>query len=64
MAAVERGNSGIYLITDDQPSSVREWLPAYVRWLNVALPPHVSVEDAIANAVYYGTRMHGVSYAT
>ncbi|MBR8832543.1 MAG: NAD(P)-dependent oxidoreductase [Stigonema ocellatum SAG 48.90 = DSM 106950] len=68
VAAVERGNSGIYLITDDQPLAVREWLPAYARWLNAPLPPHVSVEDALriggADTVYYGTQMRGVSNAT
>ncbi len=67
VAAVERGNPGIYLITDDQPLEVRVWLSAYARWLNAPPPPQVSVEQALqvsgADAVYYGTQMRGASNA-
>ncbi|KGF71492.1 dTDP-4-dehydrorhamnose reductase [Neosynechococcus sphagnicola sy1] len=67
VAAAERGNPGIYLIADNQPLKVCEWLPVYARWLNAAPPPQVSVEDALqiggADAVYYGTQMRGVSNA-
>ena len=63
VAAAERGNPGIYLITDDRPLPVREWLPAYAQWLNAPPPPQVSIEDALriggADAVYYGTQMRG-----
>jgi nucleoside-diphosphate-sugar epimerase len=65
-AAAERGNPGIYLIANDQPLPVREWLPAFAQWLNAPSPPQVSVEDALkkdggADAVFYGTQMRGVS---
>jgi 2-alkyl-3-oxoalkanoate reductase len=67
VAAAERGNPGIYLIANDQPLAVREWLPAFAQWLNAPPPPPVSVEDALkasgADAVYYGTQMRGVSNA-
>ncbi|MBE8986740.1 NAD-dependent epimerase/dehydratase family protein [Nostoc sp. LEGE 12450] len=67
VAAAERGNPGIYLITDDQPLAVCEWLSAYAQWLNAPPPPQVSVEDALrisgADAVYYGTQMRGASNA-
>jgi nucleoside-diphosphate-sugar epimerase len=67
VAAAERGNPGIYLITNDQPLAVREWLPAFAQWLNAPQPPRVSVEDALkasgADAVFYGTRMRGASNA-
>jgi nucleoside-diphosphate-sugar epimerase len=67
VAAVERGNPGIYLITDDRPLEVREWLSVYARWLNAPPPPQVSIEDALqmsgADAVYYGTQMRGASNA-
>lgn len=68
VAAAEQGNPGIYLIANDQPLAVREWLPAFARWLNAPPPPQVSVEDALKrdgdpDAVYYGTRMRGVSNA-
>lgn len=67
VAAAERGNPGTYLIVNDQPLPVREWLPAFARWLDAPPPPQVSVEDALkesgADAVYYGTQMRGVSNA-
>lgn len=67
VAAVDRGNPGIYLIADDRPLEVRVWLPAYAQWLNAPPPPQVSVEDALrisgADAVYYGTQIRGVSNA-
>ncbi|MEH1931771.1 NAD-dependent epimerase/dehydratase family protein [Nostoc sp.] len=67
VAAAERGNPGIYLITDDRPLAVRQWLSAYAQWLNAPPPPQVSVEDALrisgADAVYYGTQMRGASNA-
>jgi nucleoside-diphosphate-sugar epimerase len=66
--AAEQGKAGIYLIADDRPLPVREWLPAFAQWLKAPPPPpQVSVEDALkasgADAVYYGTRMRGVSNA-
>jgi nucleoside-diphosphate-sugar epimerase len=67
VAAAERGNPGIYLIANDQPLAVGEWLPAFARWLNAPPPPQISIEDALrsggADAVYYGTQMRGVSNA-
>ena len=61
IAAAEQGNPGIYLIANDHPLAMREWLPAFARWLNAPPPPQVSVEDALkasgADAVYYGTQM-------
>jgi nucleoside-diphosphate-sugar epimerase len=68
VAAAEQGNPGIYLIANDRPLAVREWLPAFARWLNAPAPPQVSVGDALkrdggADAVYYGTKMRGVSNA-
>jgi nucleoside-diphosphate-sugar epimerase len=63
--AAEQGNPGVYLIANDQPLAVREWLPAFARWLKAPPPPQVAVEDALkasgADAIYYGTQMRGVS---
>jgi len=67
VAAVEQGNPGVYLIADDRPLAVREWLPSFAHWLKAPTPPQVSIEDALqmagADAVYYGTQMRGVSNA-
>src|SRR5262249_40663321 len=67
VAAAEQGNPGIYLIANDQPLAVREWLPAFAKWLRAPPPPQISVEDALkasgADTVYYGTQMRGVSNA-
>ena len=67
VAAAEQGNPGIYLIANDQPLAVRQWLPAFAEWLNAPPPPQISVEDALkaggADAVYYGTQMRGASNA-
>ncbi|MEG3858807.1 NAD-dependent epimerase/dehydratase family protein [Microcoleus sp. herbarium12] len=67
VAAVDRGNPGIYLIADDRPLEVGVWLPAYAQWNNSPPPPHVSVEEALrvggADAVYYGIQLRGVSNA-
>ncbi|MCC5670432.1 NAD(P)-dependent oxidoreductase [Nostoc sp. CHAB 5784] len=68
VAAAEQGNPGIYLIANDHPLAVRDWLPAFARSLNAPPPPQISVEDALkrdggADAVYYGTQMRGASNA-
>src|SRR3954470_634244 len=34
VAATERGNPGIYLVANDQPLAVREWLPAFAQSLD------------------------------
>ena len=61
IAASERGDPGIYPIANDQPLALREWLPAFARWLDAPPPPQVSVEDALqrdgsADAVTPGLR--------
>lgn len=62
-AAAEQGNPGVYIIANDQPLPVREWLPAFARWVNAPPPPQISAEDAGADNVYYGTQMRGASNA-
>lgn len=68
VAAAEQGNPGVYLIVDDQPLAVRDWLSAFARSLNAPPPPRVSVEDALKleggeDIVYYQTQMRGASNA-
>jgi len=67
VAAAERGNPGVYLIANDQPLAVHEWLPAFAHWLNAPPPPHIPAKDALkeggADTVYYATQIRGVSNA-
>jgi nucleoside-diphosphate-sugar epimerase len=67
VAAAERGLPGVYLIADDRPLAVREWLPAFAQWLKAPPPPQVPVDDVLqaggADAVYYGTQLRGASNA-
>ena len=68
VAAAEHGNPGIYIVADDEPLPVRQWLPAFAQWLDAPPPPQISVEDALkadggADAIYYGTQMRGASNA-
>jgi nucleoside-diphosphate-sugar epimerase len=41
VAAVERGNRGIYNIVDDEPAEVAEWLPALASVLGAKPPQRV-----------------------
>jgi nucleoside-diphosphate-sugar epimerase len=67
VAAAEKGNPGVYLITNDQPLPVHRWLPAFARFVDAPSPPYISVDEAgKANgpdAVYYGTQLRGASNA-
>jgi nucleoside-diphosphate-sugar epimerase len=58
-AALERGDSGVYNVVDDEPVALREWVPVYAEALG-AKPPHkvpvwlarlVAGEDAAAAAI-------------
>jgi nucleoside-diphosphate-sugar epimerase len=67
VAAAERGNPGAYLVVNDQPLAVRQWLPAFAAWVKAPPPPRISIDDALKgggpDAVYYGTQMRGASNA-
>jgi nucleoside-diphosphate-sugar epimerase len=43
VAALDRGEPGVYNITDDEPASVAEWLPFLARALGAKAPRHVPV---------------------
>ena len=68
VAAAEQGNPGIYIVANDRPLPVLEWLPAFAQWLNAPAPPPLSIEDVLrteggADAIYYATQIRGVSNA-
>jgi nucleoside-diphosphate-sugar epimerase len=41
VAAVESGAMGVYNVTDDEPASMSEWLPAYARALGAKRPMRI-----------------------
>jgi nucleoside-diphosphate-sugar epimerase len=57
--------AGVYNVTDDDPSPVSRWLPAFARFVGAPPPPHITEEQARAaageDAVYYGTKLRGAS---
>lgn len=67
VAAVERGDPGVYNVVDDEPAPLREWMPVYAEALGVKGPRRVPVwlarlvaGSAAANAAL---QMRGASNA-
>jgi nucleoside-diphosphate-sugar epimerase len=56
---------GVYNIVDDDPLPVREWLPAFARWVGAPEPPRINESEALRRfgpeAVYYHTQLTGAS---
>ncbi len=67
VAAVERGQPGIYNIVDDEPAPVREWLPVYAQALGGKpprrFPTWLARLFAGEAAVVMGTEARGASNA-
>lgn len=65
VAALDRGATGIYNITDDEPAPVRDWLPAYAEALGAKPPRRVPRWLARIAAgrlgVGFSTEMRGAS---
>lgn len=67
VAAIEAEKLGahLYHVTDNEPTAIKDWLPAYARYIGAPTPPAVTEEDARAkmgeDAVYYGTKLRGAS---
>ena len=60
--ALDRGSAGAYNIVDDDPSPLREWLPAFANWLGAPSPPHITEQQAGSDDyIYYGTKSRGAS---
>ena len=66
-AAALTGPAGIYNVVDDDPTAVRDWLPAFARSVGAPPPPRISVDEARTvageDAIYYGTKLQGASNA-
>jgi nucleoside-diphosphate-sugar epimerase len=56
---------GVYNICSDHPSPLREWLPAFARYIHAEQPLWISEEEGLkergADAVYYATKLRGAS---
>jgi nucleoside-diphosphate-sugar epimerase len=67
LAAVERGEPGIYNAVDDDPAAMRDWLPVYAQALGA--PPPQSIPEWVARAlagsvaVYLATELRGAANA-
>jgi nucleoside-diphosphate-sugar epimerase len=59
--------AGIYHVVDDSPLPMRDWLPAFSKFVGAPPPQHISEADALAaagpDAVYYQTKLRGASNA-
>lgn len=58
---------GIYNIVDDHPAAMRDWLPAFARYLGAPPPRTISEEEGLKEkgegAVYYAHWLRGASNA-
>lgn len=58
---------GAYNIINDHPSQMREWVPAFARYLGFDAPSTISADEGLkqygADWVYYATKLRGASNA-
>jgi len=58
---------GAYNIVNDSPSHMREWLPAFARYVGAEPPLNITEEEGLAqrgpDSVYYATTLRGASNA-
>ncbi len=64
VSAMEKGDSGVYNITDDDPSPMSVWLPSLASYLGAPEPPYLD-EETVGDPdfIYYGTKLRGASNA-
>lgn len=65
IAAAVYSYPGAYNVVNDRPSAMREWLPAFARFLGAPSPPWLTEEEGLKqrgeDAVYYATKLRGAS---
>jgi nucleoside-diphosphate-sugar epimerase len=67
VAAIEIDDLGarLFNITDNKPVAIKDWLPSYAHYIGASAPPALSENDAREklgeDAVFYGTKLRGVS---
>jgi nucleoside-diphosphate-sugar epimerase len=64
VAALE-ARPGVYNVVDDDPVSMKVWLPAFANFIGAPPPPHISEQQAIEahgpDAAYYALHLRGAS---
>ena len=53
---------GVYNVVDNDPSEMRDWLPAFAAFVGAPPPPHISEQEAQSlgpDVLYYATRLRG-----
>lgn len=67
VAAAVYCTPGAYNIVNYRPVALREWLPAFARYIGAPSPPSISEEEGQdtrgADSVYYATKLRGASNA-
>jgi 2-alkyl-3-oxoalkanoate reductase len=60
-------NPGIYNIINDNPSSMKKWLPAFANFLGAPAPASITEEEVLhqkgVDWVYYATKLRAASNA-
>lgn len=66
-AAAVYTHPGAYNIVNNHPSALKEWLPAFARYLGAPYPPSMTEEQGLSafgpDFVYYQTKLRGASNA-
>lgn len=52
---------GVFNVTDDEPTPVAQWLPAFAEWVHAPTPPAVAVEGADPGSSFYNTKLRGAT---
>jgi nucleoside-diphosphate-sugar epimerase len=67
VAALDRGDAGVFNVCDGEPARVKDWMPEAVRALGAPrplwVPAALARRVAGSAAVYYGTALRGASNA-
>lgn len=52
---------GTYVLVDDDPVKVKQWIPEFARWVGAPAPEQVAAADVGAEAAYYHQALSGAS---
>lgn len=62
-----KAEPGVYNIVNDQPTAMRDWVPAFAKFVGAKPPPVITEDEGLklrgADAVYYAMHLRGASNA-